>query len=173
MSSSACRYTAESFLSQESQLFADESVASVFSMMLSISAEPTPVTPPPIAGANGRTAIVGFSGSLRGSCDLRLSTAAACAITSAMLGGASIDEDDDSIDDAVGELCNMIAGGWKNRVDSLAATCALSPPTVISGCNYKIHVNASSARLQRTYTFRGHHLQLTLHYLEPRTFTYR
>ena len=105
---------------------------------------------------------------MRGSCELRLGGGAACSIASAMLGGTPVEESDDSLDDAVGELCNMVAGGWKNRIPSLASTCALSPPTVISGCDYRIHMNSASVKLRRTYRFAGHQMQLTLHCLEPR-----
>ena len=170
MSSAAalCPYTQKEFLASQNLTFADEAVSSVFSMMLGLIAEPVPPASEQPGELSGRTAIVGFSGVMRGSCELRLSGLAARTIASAMLGGAAIDEGDDSIDDAVGELCNMVAGGWKNRIDALASTCALSPPTVISGCDYKIHMNSASVKLRRTYTFDSHLLHLTVHYLEPK-----
>ena len=161
-------YSPQDFLADGNLIFADKAVLSVFSMMLGLSAEIVAAPGEPFAGPNGRSAIVGFSGSMRGSCELRLAGSAACSIASAMLGGAPVEEDDESIDDAVGELCNMVAGGWKNRIPALASTCALSPPTVISGCDYKIHVNSASVKLRRTYRFDGHLLQLTLQCLEPK-----
>jgi chemotaxis protein CheX len=117
---------------------------------------------PPISAQDERTAIVGFSGSMRGSCQIRMSTCAARSIDIAMLGGAPIDEDDDSINDALGELCNMLAGGWKNGIQGLSSACALSPPTVISGSNYKVHMTKPSVKLSRTYQFDVHTLYLTL-----------
>jgi chemotaxis protein CheX len=164
-----CPYSTQEFLASQNLIFADEAVTSVFSMMLGLTAEAVAEPSEPIAGPHGRTAIVGFSGSMRGSCELRLSSSAACLVTSAMLGGTpAVEEGDDSIDDAVGELCNMIAGGWKNRTECLSSTCALSPPTVISGCDYKIHMNSASVKLKRTYAFDGSILFLTLHCLEPK-----
>lgn len=38
--------------------------------------------------------------------------------------------------DALGELCNMVAGNFKARVSNLADSCMLSVPTVITGGDY-------------------------------------
>jgi chemotaxis protein CheX len=117
------------------------------------------------AGAQDeRTAVVGFSGAMRGVCQIRMSAAAARLIVSAMLGGAPVDEGDDgSMNDAVGELCNMVAGGWKNSIPELSSACTLSPPTVISGQNYRVHVRKPSVQLARSYEFEGHGLEFILH----------
>ena len=109
-----------------------------------------------------RTAIVGFSGVMRGSCGIRLTKLAARALASAMLGGMAVEDDSDSIDDAVGELCNMLAGGWKGRVPELASNCLLSPPAVISGSDYRIHIRSASVSLTRSYAFGKHTLQVTM-----------
>ena len=157
-------YETEEFLSTENEVRADEAVAEVFSMMLGFEAKVIESVPPaPTTGdVFGRTAIVGFSGSMRGSCELRMDSLAARAVCSAMIGDTSIEEDE-SIDDAVGELCNMLAGGWKNRVPTLSSNCALSPPTVISGRSYKVHMSSPSAKFSRAYQFDVHTLYLTLH----------
>lgn len=79
------------------------------------------------------TAEIAFSGTLEGRCVIRLSTLAAEQLTNALLGteGDWNDPMDDSmIDDAVGELCNMIAGGWKSRLETPASACNLSVPAV-------------------------------------------
>lgn len=157
-------YPVEDFLSLENLDRADATVAEIFRMMFGFESE---VMEPPIPGlssqeANERTAVVGFSGAMRGSCQIRMTSHAAQAIASAMLGGAPIEEGDDSINDALGELCNMLAGGWKNDVPGLASECALSPPTVISGRDYKVHMSKPSVRVSRTYKFDVHVLRLTL-----------
>jgi chemotaxis protein CheX len=71
-------------------------------------------------------------------------------------------DDAASLDDAVGEICNMVGGGWKDRVPTLSSQCALSPPTVISGRAYKVHMSRPSDRFTRTYMFNGNLLFLTL-----------
>jgi len=158
-------YGSQEFLSTQNRDHADEAVVEVFSMMLGFEIGPVPDTD---SGQhpgepNDRTAIVGFSGSMRGTCEVRMTSLAARSIASAMLGGTPVEEGDDAIDDAIGELCNMLAGGWKNRVPTLSSDCSLSPPTVISGADYKVHMRQPSMKLSRIYQFDVHTLYLTLH----------
>lgn len=158
-------YPTEDFLSAQNLDRADTVVTEIFKMMFDfdIQANDLPADPCPPSQLDERTAIVGFSGAMRGSCQIRISVAAAKSIASAMLGGVPIDDDDDSINDALGELCNMLAGGWKNGVPSLSSACALSPPTIITGHDYKIHMSKPSAKLSRRYEFDAHALHLTLY----------
>lgn len=156
---------AEEFLSSQNLDRADATVIEIFNLMFGFDIE---VVDLETCGenqveCNERTAVVGFSGAMRGSCQIRTSTDAAGSIASAMLGGVPIDEEDDSINDALGELCNMLAGGWKNGVPELSSECALSPPTVISGRNYKVHISKPSVNLSRAYRFNAHTLFLTLY----------
>jgi chemotaxis protein CheX len=157
-------FSVEEFISEENLLRADRSVAEVFSMMFGFQTQVVDAASvePPSSEADERTGIVGFSGSMRGSCQVQISTHAARLIASAMLGGAPIEENDDSIDDALGELCNMLAGGWKNDIPALA-DCALSPPTVISGGDYKVRLSKPSVKVSRSYRFDTHIVRLTLH----------
>lgn len=152
------------FLSPTTLKRADTTVAEIFGMMFGLdiavveASDPGPDTPE----SDERTAIVGFSGAMRGSCQVRMTAQAARSIASAMLGGAPIEEGDDSIDDALGELCNMLAGGWKNDMPGLSSECALSPPTVISGHRYRVHMVKPSVKISRLYRFDVHTLDLTL-----------
>ena len=158
-------YCAQDFLAPENLCRADESVIEVFRMMFGFeirvveSQDSSPAWPEPAE----LTAIVGFSGAMRGSCQIRVGLQAARAIASAMLGGVPMEEHDDSISDALGELCNMLAGGWKSGIPALSSECALSPPTVISGKDYKVHMHKPSVSLSRIYRFEDHALYLTLH----------
>jgi chemotaxis protein CheX len=156
-------FQVEDFLSVVNRDRADKTVSEIFRMMLGFEANAVDAAAPdlPSSGLDEKTAIVGFSGSMRGSCHIRINSLAAVTLASAMLGGTPVD-DNDSIDDALGELCNMLAGGWKNCVPSLSSACALSPPTVISGSDYKVHTNKPSEKLSRTYQFDIHRFQLTL-----------
>lgn len=156
-------YRVEEFLCGDNLNRADATVMEIFRMMFGFEAEVDETWDHgPKLDTDERTAIVGFSGAMRGSCQVRVSSQAAHAIASAMLGGAIIDESDDSINDALGELCNMLAGGWKNGIPGLSSECSLSPPTVISGRNYRVHMSGPSEKLSRTYRFAGHALHLTL-----------
>jgi chemotaxis protein CheX len=152
------------FLSPATLNRADTIVAEIFGMMFGLEIEVVRSGDPGLGSpeSDDRTAVVGFSGAMRGSCHLRMTAQAARSIASAMLGGAPIEEDDDSIDDALGELCNMLAGGWKNGTPGLSSECALSPPTVISGRNYKVHMIKPSVKASRLYRFDVYTLYLTL-----------
>ena len=157
-------YRAEDFLAPQNFDLADATVTEIFKVMFGFDVQAIELPIPGFVSVekDEMTAVVGFSGAMRGSCQVRISTQAAQSIASAMLGGAPIDEDDESINDALGELCNMLAGGWKNGVPELSSECALSPPTVISGRDYKVHVSKPSVNFARTYKFGNHILCLTL-----------
>ena len=107
---------------------------------------------PPAPEAESVTAVVGFGGILTGACVLRCGKTAACAIAAGMTG-AHFDLVDDTVKDAIGEICNMIAGTWKGKVPELAARCDLSVPAVITGCDYCLRVQAPEFTLRHLYAF--------------------
>lgn len=164
-------YSAADFLSAANSNRADDVVTEIFKMMfgLDITTADSSIADPIACGVDERTAVVGFSGVMRGSCQIRMTSIAATSIASAMLGGDSVGEDDDCVNDALGELCNMLAGGWKNDTPGLSSECVLSPPTVISGRNYKVHASKPSLKVSRTYRFGAHaaHLTLCLEDIQP------
>jgi chemotaxis protein CheX len=68
-------------------------------------------------------------------------------MTSKMLGVA-LDKVGPQMSDALGEICNMVAGNFKNKIAGLAEGCMLSPPTVIAGSDYSLHSLANSPALE-------------------------
>ena len=68
-------------------------------------------------------------------------------MASKMLGFAAA-EGSREVLDALGEICNMVAGNFKNKVAGLGEGCMLSVPTVITGKNYSLHSLADSAALE-------------------------
>ncbi len=166
-------YHVQEFLSPATLNRADATIAEVFGMMFGFETEVIEASDVNADSreSDERTAVVGFSGAMRGSCQIRMTCEAARSIASAMLGGAPIEEGDDSINDALGELCNMLAGGWKNGAPGLSSECSLSPPTVISGRSYIVHLSKPSVKLSRTYKFAAYTFQLTLccEDIEPQT----
>lgn len=107
------------------------------------------------------TAVVGFAGALSGACILRTSDTGAMYIAS-QLTGMSLVEVDDMVKDAFGEICNMLAGTWKARLPGLAAQCALSVPAVITGHDYRLHMQAPALRLTRFYALEGRRFSVTI-----------
>jgi chemotaxis protein CheX len=128
----------------------DASVEEVFHLML--DADCARDTAPVMAGHDSVTAVVGFGGALSGACVFRSGDATAIEIAARMTGMA-FDEVDDTVRDGVGEICNMLAGAWKGKVPELAANCGLSVPAVITGRDYRLHVQAPEFQLQHAYRF--------------------
>jgi chemotaxis protein CheX len=98
------------------------------------------------------TAVVGFGGLLTGACVLRCGGSAATDIAGRMTG-MQFPEIDDTVKDAIGEICNMVAGTWKSKVPELAAHCDLSVPAVITGRDYRLRVQAPEFTLRHGYRF--------------------
>ena len=76
------------------------------------------------------SSIIGLSGSVSGSVVISLSPAVAFLLVSALLGDEVSELDDDCID-AIGEICNMIAGNAKT--DFPSSNNAISTPSVVVG----------------------------------------
>jgi chemotaxis protein CheX len=94
----------------------------------------------------GMSAIIGFAGNLSGVLSLHFSRSSASKIASALLG-MEIAEGDEMIRDAMGEMANMVAGGFKNRVSGNVETLKISIPSVIEGKGYKTYPPANAQNL--------------------------
>jgi chemotaxis protein CheX len=82
-------------------------------------------------------------------------------MASKMLGIEVADGSQEAID-AVGEVCNMIAGNFKNKIAGLGDGCQLSLPTVICGANYSLRTFASERTVERQLLFEGFPLLVSL-----------
>ncbi len=93
------------------------------------------------------SAIIGITGSATGTVVVSLSAEAAFAALERMVG-VKPDTIDGDVLDAVGEVCNMIAGGAKSKLDS--HQLAISIPNMVSGPGHQIHYpsNVQPIRLQ-------------------------
>jgi len=92
------------------------------------------------------TAMVGLAGQLCGVLSVRCTGKAAALMTSKMLG-VELDKVGPEMPDAIGEIANMVAGNFKNKISGLSGGCMLSPPTVITGNSYSLHSRAESRGL--------------------------
>jgi len=137
----------------------DQSVEEVFHLMLAADCVRDPAAP--AIEPDAVTAVVGFGGALSGACVFRSSGAAAREIAGRMTG-MTYPEVDDTVEDAVGEVCNMLAGAWKGKVPELAARCGLSVPAVITGRDYKLHVQAVEFQLHHAYRFGAWRFTVTI-----------
>lgn len=106
------------------------------------------------------TGMVGIAGAMRAIFSLRCSEGTATKLASLMLG-VSEEEATAQRSDAIGELCNMIAGNFKHQI-GLSADCTLSVPTVVMGGNYSIHCLEAGERLEFPAIYEGETLLITL-----------
>ncbi len=141
----------------------EASVQEVFQTMLGVQCQRVvgPAAVRPKAEEETVTAVVGFGGLLSGACLFSCNGSAAMKVASLMTG-TEFDTIDDTVKDGIGEICNMLAGGWKSKVPDLAANCGLSVPAVISGRDYNLHVQAPEFQLRHAYRFDGAGFEVTI-----------
>jgi len=134
-------------------------VLEVFEMMAGMRLEILPSSQDEPHGE--LTAMVGLAGAVCGMTTLRCSQATAAKCASLMLGGNDA-ANASTMRDAVGELCNMIAGNFKAKVTSLAASCMLSVPTVIMGEDYQMSPLEPSEGITMSLSFDGEPIWVSL-----------
>ena len=117
----------------------------VFALMLGGNLAPAPDPFP--ENELDVAAIVGLAGQISGAIALRCTPQSATRMAAKMLGAVS-GEAGPEVSDAVGEICNMIAGNFKNKIPGMGDGCVLSVPIVITGTDYSLHSLACSARIE-------------------------
>jgi chemotaxis protein CheX len=136
----------------------DLSIREVFEIMLHSKLATAPEDQ---TSAPEFTAMVGLAGELCGVLTLKCSTRAAVQMTSKMLGENSKDTEQ-HVWDALGEICNMLAGNFKNKLTGMSAGCMLSVPTVVTGADYNLHSLSDSGSIQVSLVFDGEPIAVTL-----------
>jgi chemotaxis protein CheX len=137
----------------------DYAAAEVFEMMVGTPLGPSDeVTMPRVADY---TAMIGLAGELCGVLSFRCSIDSASQIAAKMLG---TDESTSAecIRDALGEICNMVAGSFKGQLSDVTTQCMLSVPTVVSGKDYELYPLADGMRVQVSRSFEGALVWMTL-----------
>jgi len=102
-----------------------------------------------------------LAGQLCGVLSVRCGNKAAALMASKMLG-VELDKVGAEVSDAIGEVCNMVAGNFKNKIAGLAEGCMLSPPTVITGSDYSLHSMAESPGLEINLLFENMPIAISL-----------
>jgi chemotaxis protein CheX len=103
------------------------------------------------SGTTNVTGIVGIAGAVRAILTLRCSAQSAIKIASQMLM-VPLEEAAAQQCDAIGEICNMVAGQFKAKI-GFEDKCMLSVPTVIRGSDYRLHSVPNSERLDITLLY--------------------
>lgn len=109
------------------------------------------------SGAQAQTeliAMVGLSGRLSGVISFHCSTDAACTMAAKMLNAAK-QEFDETARDAVGEVCNMVAGSLKTKLGATGLDCKLSVPTIIHGAECMMETAPGGVHVKVPLVFDG------------------
>ena len=132
-----------------------ESAREVFETMLGSSIELQGA----MASPTEVTAVVGLAGVLSGNFMVRCSQHGLQKMGECMLGGPVSPAE---AIDAMGEVCNMLAGSWKRRIPELADGCMLSVPTVVIGSSYQVHSPDSQNLMEQRFAFGGEPVEIQL-----------
>ncbi|MFP5227004.1 MAG: chemotaxis protein CheX [Acidobacteriota bacterium] len=132
--------------------FLDQATAEVFSTMMGAACTPSPEPGPGMPEHEAISAVIGLAGVLSGSLVLSTEGHTAMRMAERMTGIAPLDVDE-MVRDAIGEVCNMVAGAWKGFDPTLASRCLLSTPTVVAGTDYEVFSQKAPIRIEREYAF--------------------
>lgn len=126
-----------------------ESVFNIFSTMLDAEVSRGK---PDVSNGNGNprdlTALIGLSGTVKGTVALAFPVKTALNIVSRLLG-MEINAVDETIIDGLGEIVNMVAGGAKATFSEMEGPpINLSLPTIVRGSSYTVDYPSGSVWLE-------------------------
>lgn len=128
------------------------SAQEVFGLML--GGDVASVTEPVCSQGLDVTSMVGLAGSMCGILTLRCSAKSAALVASKMLGVDATTANPQMLD-AIGEVCNMVAGNFKNKIAGMGDGCKLSVPTVITGEDYSLYSLGDDCKIEINMLFEG------------------
>jgi chemotaxis protein CheX len=114
-------------------------VTELFSTMLGMDMQPVPLAP---GFGNGDTHVagtVGFVGRLTGVVYVYTTLSFARRITATLLALPDTEiVEDEMINDAMGEIANMLVGHMKSRISDRGMPCVLTIPSVVRGSHFSV-----------------------------------
>ena len=123
------------------------SVPEVFSTMFTLEARPSEPRNLHALGETLVVASVGFAGAVNGVVYLHVSAPFARLLAGRMLGMADEEFDgDEMINDAMGELSNMVVGAVKSRLCDDGSPCVLTIPSIVRGQSFSVGATGCSDR---------------------------
>ncbi len=129
-----------------------EATKDVFSTMIMMELK----SEPPIEGKGGSilsniSSMIGLGGQVRGMLGIHCPEQVAKAITSSFLG-MDVEELDEDVKDAIGELANMVAGNLKVFFADQGIDAVLAIPTSVIGKAYRTSGIAGATRILAPFT---------------------
>ncbi len=132
-----------------------DSTQEIFSSMIFLEVapgEPFKRTNAPLT--NSISGMIGLAGTIKGSLSIHLPNSAALAVTTAFLG-MDVEEIDEDVKDAIGELANMLGGSLKAVLDPTGSGIKLSMPSTVYGEEYSIDCLAEAETVAVPFSFDG------------------
>ncbi|MBE9486417.1 MAG: chemotaxis protein CheX [Chloroflexi bacterium] len=98
--------------------------------------------------------IIGLAGTTKGLLAIHLPKPVALAVTTAFLG-MDVEEIDEDVCDAIGELANMLGGSLKSTLDPKGSDIKLSMPSAIHGEEYSVDCLANTENVTVPFALEG------------------
>lgn len=119
----------------------------VFASMIFIDIKPEAPTDAPVSTFDPNlSSLIGLAGDLRGLLAVHCPSTVALAISSAMLG-MEVNELDDDVKDAIGEIANMVAGGLKVALTADGKKIELAIPSTVIGTSIRMSGLSGATRI--------------------------
>lgn len=112
-----------------------EAVQEIFSTMIMMEVSASGEVPTDKTLTESISGIIGLAGTHKGVLAIHLPHRVAMAITGSFLG-MDVNEMNSDVEDAIGELANMLGGNVKSILSENGRDISLSMPTTISGQQY-------------------------------------
>lgn len=133
----------------------------VFDTMLAIPIQSQPAVTGPLDVPANVVATVAFAGHRKGLVVVYTSLAAARHITSTMLG-IPLQEVNGEVPDAMGEIANMVAGQFRNRLAAIEPPSDISVPTVTIGTDFSTLYSSAVQRSRCPFDMQGEPISVEL-----------
>ena len=133
----------------------------VFDTMLAIPLQSQPAVTGPLDVPANVVATVAFAGHRKGLVVVYTSLAAARHITSTMLG-IPLQEVNGEVPDAMGEIANMVAGQFRNRLAAVEPPSDISVPTVTIGTDFSTLYSSAVQRSRCPFDMEGEPISVEL-----------
>ncbi|RNC71816.1 MAG: chemotaxis protein CheX [Desulfuromonadales bacterium] len=141
------------------------SIKNIFSTMIFIDdiADDYPLEKPESHFTCSISGMVGLGGDVSGMVGIHIPEEFAKIATASMLGmEVSEIESDGDVNDAVGEITNMLAGEMKMLFTGKGLAACLSTPSIVAGKEYTVEVVSSGTAVVVPFTHAGHRFLATL-----------
>lgn len=139
-----------------------ESTQEIFSSMIMLDIAPgEPFKRNDDCLRNSISGIIGLAGTTKGLLAIHLSNDAALAVTTAFLG-MDVDQINEDVRDAVGELANMLGGSLKAVLDPNGSDIQLSMPSAIHGEEYSVDCLANASTVSVPFKVEDHRFTVEL-----------